>query len=145
MVVGLDGKVHTATAGRRELRVLLYESAYIASPAHSACRLLYVKHPGLSVFGKATDSRVAEQKVIDHYENPQNVGSFDKKSFDIGTGLGVFACVFACVCVCLRVFVCVCVCLRVFVCVCVCFRSCVVHACCLNCTCLSLWCACASV
>jgi len=66
------------------------------------------------VFGKATDRRVAAQKVIDHYEDPQNVGSFDKKSFDVGTGLRVFACV----CVCLRVFACVCVCLRVFAFVC---------------------------
>jgi len=106
--------VHTATAGRRERRGLLYESASIASPAPSACRLLCVKHLGLSVFGKATDRRVAEQKVIDHYEDPQNVGSFDKKSFDVGTGLRVFACV----CVCLRVFACVCVCLRVFAFVC---------------------------
>ena len=27
-------------------------------------------------------------KVIDHYENPRNVGSFDKGEDDIGTGLG---------------------------------------------------------
>jgi len=26
-------------------------------------------------------------KVIDHYNNPRNVGSFDKKDADIGTGL----------------------------------------------------------
>jgi len=26
-------------------------------------------------------------KVIDHYENPRNVGSFDKNELDIGTGL----------------------------------------------------------
>src|SRR6266496_4403686 len=26
-------------------------------------------------------------KVIDHYNNPRNVGSMDKKSFDVGTGL----------------------------------------------------------
>ncbi|WP_373820033.1 Fe-S cluster assembly scaffold IscU [Glaesserella sp.] len=32
-------------------------------------------------------------KVIDHYENPRNVGSFDKKSSDIGTGMvGAPAC-----------------------------------------------------
>ena len=33
------------------------------------------------------------QKVIDHYENPQNVGSLDKGSDDVGTGLvGAPAC-----------------------------------------------------
>ena len=26
-------------------------------------------------------------KVIDHYENPRNVGSFDKSSSDVGTGM----------------------------------------------------------
>lgn len=32
-------------------------------------------------------------KVIDHYENPRNVGSFDKDSADVGTGLvGAPAC-----------------------------------------------------
>ena len=33
------------------------------------------------------------QKVIDHYENPRNVGSFDKSDIDIGTGMvGAPAC-----------------------------------------------------
>ena len=27
------------------------------------------------------------QKVVDHYENPRNVGSMDKKSGNVGTGL----------------------------------------------------------
>ena len=32
-------------------------------------------------------------KVIDHYQNPRNVGSLDKKSSDVGTGLvGAPAC-----------------------------------------------------
>jgi nitrogen fixation NifU-like protein len=32
-------------------------------------------------------------KVIDHYENPRNVGSFDKNDLDIGTGMvGAPAC-----------------------------------------------------
>jgi len=31
--------------------------------------------------------------VLDHYENPRNVGSFDKKDIDVGTGLvGAPAC-----------------------------------------------------
>lgn len=33
------------------------------------------------------------EKVIDHYENPRNVGSFDKKASDVGTGMvGAPAC-----------------------------------------------------
>lgn len=33
------------------------------------------------------------EKLIDHYENPRNVGSFDEKDTDIGTGLvGAPAC-----------------------------------------------------
>jgi len=57
----------------------------------TVCMLIAVcqKARFICVVGK-TDC-VAEQKVIDHYENPQNVGSLDKKSFDVGTGLCVFA------------------------------------------------------
>ncbi|KAM3868144.1 iron-sulfur cluster assembly enzyme ISCU [Diretmus argenteus] len=33
------------------------------------------------------------EKVVDHYENPRNVGSFDKKAKNVGTGLvGAPAC-----------------------------------------------------
>jgi hypothetical protein len=33
------------------------------------------------------------EKVIDHYENPRNVGSFDKSDLNVGTGLvGAPAC-----------------------------------------------------
>ena len=33
------------------------------------------------------------EKVIDHYENPRNVGSFEKSSKNVGTGLvGAPAC-----------------------------------------------------
>lgn len=33
------------------------------------------------------------EKVIDHYENPRNVGSFDKEDTDVGTGMvGAPAC-----------------------------------------------------
>jgi len=38
-------------------------------------------------------NRCYHEKVIDHYENPRNVGSFDKKEKNIGTGLvGAPAC-----------------------------------------------------
>lgn len=33
------------------------------------------------------------EKVVDHYENPRNVGSFDKNDQDVGTGMvGAPAC-----------------------------------------------------
>jgi Fe-S cluster assembly scaffold IscU len=38
-------------------------------------------------------NRFYHEKVIDHYENPRNVGSFDKKDKNVGTGLvGAPAC-----------------------------------------------------
>ena len=38
-------------------------------------------------------TRSYDQKVIDHYNNPKNVGSFDKSDKDVGTGLvGAPAC-----------------------------------------------------
>jgi iron-sulfur cluster assembly enzyme ISCU, mitochondrial len=35
----------------------------------------------------AVPSRAYHERVIDHYENPRNVGSMDKSSNDVGTGL----------------------------------------------------------
>ncbi len=33
------------------------------------------------------------EKVLDHYENPRNVGTLDKNSLDVGTGMvGAPAC-----------------------------------------------------
>jgi nitrogen fixation NifU-like protein len=42
---------------------------------------------------KKDDRMSYSSKVIDHYENPRNVGSFDKSDTDIGTGMvGAPAC-----------------------------------------------------
>lgn len=42
---------------------------------------------------RAIMTRNYHEKVIDHYENPRNVGSFDKSDSDVGTGLvGAPAC-----------------------------------------------------
>ena len=42
---------------------------------------------------KLSRSRFYHEKVIDHYENPRNVGSFNSKEKNIGTGLvGAIAC-----------------------------------------------------
>jgi len=32
------------------------------------------------------------QKVVDHYENPRNVGSFDLNDASVGTGMSGAAC-----------------------------------------------------
>jgi NifU-like protein involved in Fe-S cluster formation len=40
-----------------------------------------------------TTNRAYHAKVIDHYENPRNVGSFSKTDINVGTGLvGAPAC-----------------------------------------------------
>lgn len=42
---------------------------------------------------RATKRRAYHDNVIDHYENPRNVGSLDKKAKNVGTGLvGAPAC-----------------------------------------------------
>ena len=42
---------------------------------------------------RALLTRSYHEKVIDHYENPRNVGSFDKSDANVGTGLvGAPAC-----------------------------------------------------
>ena len=47
----------------------------------------------LNKLTSVVQTRNYDQKVIDHYNNPKNVGSFDKQEKDIGTGLvGAPAC-----------------------------------------------------
>ena len=42
---------------------------------------------------KKNISRLYHKNVLDHYENPRNVGSLDKKKKNVGTGLvGAPAC-----------------------------------------------------
>jgi Fe-S cluster assembly scaffold IscU len=46
-----------------------------------------------STGGLAVATRAYHENIIDHYENPRNVGSLDKKSKFVGTGLvGAPAC-----------------------------------------------------
>lgn len=47
----------------------------------------------LNTLLKESDIMAYSNQVIDHYENPRNVGSFDKNDTDVGTGMvGAPAC-----------------------------------------------------
>jgi hypothetical protein len=47
----------------------------------------------INIFNSISKLGRYHEKVIDHYEKPRNVGSFDKNSQDVGTGLvGAPAC-----------------------------------------------------
>ncbi|GKY94756.1 iron-binding protein [Mayamaea pseudoterrestris] len=49
-----------------------------------------VVHPALS---RVNASRSYHEKIVEHYENPRNVGSLDKSDLSVGTGLvGAPAC-----------------------------------------------------
>jgi hypothetical protein len=64
--------------------------------ASAFSRTIYCKiRPLLSTSVKARSMLIRNyhEKVIDHYENPRNVGSFDKSDANVGTGLvGAPAC-----------------------------------------------------
>ncbi|XP_047341777.1 iron-sulfur cluster assembly protein 1-like [Impatiens glandulifera] len=46
-----------------------------------------------SVAARILPARLYHERVVDHYDNPRNVGSFDKTDPDVGTGLvGAPAC-----------------------------------------------------
>ncbi|XP_038213900.1 iron-sulfur cluster assembly scaffold protein IscU [Zerene cesonia] len=53
------------------------------------CRCLCLRNRGINIIQTAS----YHANVIDHYENPRNVGSLDKKDKNVGTGLvGAPAC-----------------------------------------------------
>ncbi|OXA58907.1 iron-sulfur cluster assembly scaffold protein IscU-like [Folsomia candida] len=61
-------------------------SRLVLNKAHSLSNLLKTTQAPVSACGY-------HAKVIDHYENPRNVGSLDKKKRNVGTGLvGAPAC-----------------------------------------------------
>ncbi|KAM9992132.1 hypothetical protein ACTFIZ_012805 [Dictyostelium cf. discoideum] len=45
------------------------------------------------IFGELITKRNYHERVLDHYNNPRNIGSFDKKDIDVGTAtVGAPAC-----------------------------------------------------
>lgn len=74
---------------------LLRSTAAFASSSRSSIRPTIARAPALmrqpQTIGVA--KRGYHEKVIDHYENPRNVGRMDKLDVDVGTGLvGAPAC-----------------------------------------------------
>mmetsp|Transcript_9744 Transcript_9744/g.23411 ORF Transcript_9744/g.23411 Transcript_9744/m.23411 type:complete len:130 (+) Transcript_9744:156-545(+) len=66
-------------------RSLLSQTAFRAAPAVSA---VSTKSESILKHGCSY-----HKNVVDHYENPRNVGSFDKNDVNVGTGLvGAPAC-----------------------------------------------------
>ncbi|XP_059975716.1 iron-sulfur cluster assembly enzyme ISCU isoform X1 [Mesoplodon densirostris] len=58
-----------------------------------ATSALLLRAPRLPVRELSAPARLYHKKVVDHYENPRNVGSLDKTSKNVGTGLvGAPAC-----------------------------------------------------
>ncbi|KAI5454126.1 iron-binding protein [Naganishia albida] len=70
---------------------VLRRSSVVATP-RIASRIATAR-PSAGVLGSVAAKRSYHDKVIDHYENPRNVGSLNKKDLDVGTGLvGAPAC-----------------------------------------------------
>jgi hypothetical protein len=74
--------------------VLLRSTASMASSSRSVLSrsirpATALPRPAIAQVAK----RGYHEKVIDHYENPRNVGNMNKKDMDVGTGLvGAPAC-----------------------------------------------------
>lgn len=52
-----------------------------------------LRRVGASTAGRTAGRRFYHENIVDHYENPRNVGSLDKSKHNVGTGLvGAPAC-----------------------------------------------------
>jgi hypothetical protein len=74
--------------------VLLRSTASMASSSRSVLSRSIRPATALPIQAIAqVAKRGYHEKVIDHYENPRNVGNMNKKDMDVGTGLvGAPAC-----------------------------------------------------
>lgn len=70
------------------MRSLLIRTIRKSKQYHGGVKQGIIANPTARIF-----SREYHDKVVDHYENPRNVGSMDKNSKNVGTGLvGAPAC-----------------------------------------------------
>jgi len=78
------------------LLIEIYIFRFLKMSANNLTRTVYSKIRPLltkNVDARFMLTRSYHEKVIDHYENPRNVGSFDKSDVNVGTGLvGAPAC-----------------------------------------------------
>jgi len=80
---------------KRVIAVAPAQASRIASTTLSSARPQFVQSftPSVSVASQKVVRRSYHEKVLDHYNNPRNVGSMSKNDADVGTGLvGAPAC-----------------------------------------------------
>ena len=88
----LGGPRHSKGRSKRS-RPDIRQSMIAACARASSRRLPALAQRGGRLGEVPALSRAYHQNIVDHYENPRNVGSFDKKDPNVGTGLvGAPAC-----------------------------------------------------
>lgn len=83
--------MRSTTLLRSAASTALASSSRSVRPTIAPAAALLARQPHPQTIGVA--KRGYHEKVIDHYENPRNVGNMNKKDIDVGTGLvGAPAC-----------------------------------------------------